>query len=170
MLTGPLPKQVDHRKLAEERAQLEGTIPVADFSRLKELLTNDSGEVRVRLKFRKGKGPRMLVLGECRAGLEVDCQTCLENMKVGVEVKIRTLLVPTLEELMGLGQSEDGMVCESEQVSLVDIVEDDLIVHLPMVPRHAEGECAAVATMAGAVPETYRPFAGLAKLTEDWRS
>ena len=169
MLTGPLPKLVDHRKLAEAKAELDFAMPVASFSRLSELLASDRGEIHARLKFRKGRKQRTLVLGECSGELEVICQTCLETMRVPVATKVRTLLVNDLDELMALDQSEDGLVCETEQVSLTDILEDELIVSLPMVPRHAQGECVLAEPVAEPEAETYKPFAGLAKLTEQFK-
>lgn len=169
MLTGPLPKLVDHAKLAEQRAELDGLIPVAQLTRLKELLAGDGGDVRVKLRFRQEKKHRTLVLGECSAKLEVTCQACLEPLQIRVAAKIRTILVPDIEELMTLRQHEDGLVCESGQVAPVDLVEDDLIVAMPMVPRHEEGECDAIGPVAEPAGETHRPFAALAKLTEEFK-
>lgn len=169
MLTGPLPKQVDHRKLAEQRAELEGTIPVVEFKRLGEGLASTSGEIHVRLKFRQGKKHRTLVLGECAGEVEVICQACLEPMTLEIHATIRTLLVPSLDELMALGQGEDGMVCETELISLVELVEDELIVDLPMVARHEGAPCVPVESTAEPEKDTYKPFAGLAQLKEEFK-
>jgi uncharacterized protein len=171
MLTGPLPERVNHRKFAEEKTELDGTIPLSAFTRLVELLADDAGEVGLRLRFRKGRKQRSLVIGDCRASVQMICQNCLEPVQVEVEAKIRTLLLDSLDELVALRQSEDGTLCDAETVSLVDILEDDLIVSLPMVARHAPGECVpleypqAAGEQAGA--ETFRPFAGLAGPRED---
>lgn len=169
MLTGPLPKLVDHRKLADAKAELDGVIPVAGFSRLVDLLAHDCGNICVRLKFRKGKKHRTLVIGECSGEVEIICQTCLEAMTLPVGAKIRTLLVDSLEELISLGQSDDGLVCETDRVSLTDLLEDELIVSLPMVPRHEQGQCTLPEPADERPNDAYKPFAGLAKLTEDFK-
>jgi len=171
MLTGPLPERVNHRKFAEEKTELDGAIPLSAFTRLVELLADDAGEVRLRLRFRKGRKRKPLVIGDCRVSVQMICQTCLEPVQVEVVANIRTLLLDSLDELVALRQSEDGTLCDADTVSLVDILEDDLIVNLPMVARHAAGECAPLEYPAapgeqdGA--ETFRPFAGLAGPRED---
>ena len=50
---------------------------------------------------------------------------------------------------------------------LVDIIEDDLILLLPMVPRHEEGQCSEHENHFENEhePETHRPFSDLARLT-----
>lgn len=174
MSTGPLPRKVDHRKLAADKAKLEGEVPVAEFERLAEQLIDSEGQIRVKLQFRKGKWQRPYVTGVCSGELHLECQACLEPMSYPITAQIRTLLLESVEQLEELDQSEDGQVSDDEKVSLVEILEDYLLVGLPMVARHPEGECAkiAVAPSAAAVessdePETYRPFAGLAELTKD---
>ena len=167
MLTGPLPKLVDYRKLADAKAELDGDIPVADFKRLVGLLASDSGVVHVRLKFRKGKKQKTLVMGQCSGEFELSCQACLEPMNWAFESKIRLFLVPSLDEVLALEQDEDGQVCETDRVELVELLEDELITGLPMVPRHEPEDCAAPEPVAESGNETYRPFAGLAELTKD---
>lgn len=179
MLTGPLPQQVDHRKLAEEKTELHGSLPLASFTRLGEMIATTDGDVEVQLKFRPGKKQRTLVLGKYSATVVMECQNCLEPVTVKVESSLRSQIVAHVEDLLAMEQEEDGIVCNSRELSLVDLLEDELIVNLPMVPRHEAGECTGdQARMSGEdaggdesvqAPEgdTYRPFAGLAKLTED---
>ena len=81
--------------------------------------------------------------------------------------RIRTLLVGSLDEFMALGQSEDGMVCETDEIALADILEDDLIVSLPMVARHAQDKCVLAEPVAEPASDTYKPFAALAELTKE---
>ena len=82
-----------------------------------------------------------------------------------------------------LHEDDDGLVCEDELILLVDLLEDELILALPMVGKHPEGECKPAADVAaepntavepadrkGASKDTYRPFAGLAGLTADMLS
>ena len=170
MLTGSLPEQVDHRKLAAEKVRLEGSIPVAAFERLCGLLEDTRGEVEVRLQFRKGKKHRVFVAGTCSGEVTLLCQACLEPVSVKVEAPVSTLLVESVGALMALPQEEDGLVSEGKYVALADLVEDDLILSLPMVPRHDEGQCGLVKP-TGEPPrdETYRPFAGLAGLDENFK-
>ena len=170
MLTGPLPGEVDHRKLAAEKARIDGLIPIAHFTRLTELIESETGEFAVSLKFRPSKKQRSLVVGSCTGSVTMICQHCLEPFEVPVDAKIRTLVVDAEEDLAALQPDEEGLVCEGEKVALVDLLEDDVIVSLPMVPRHPEGECESPGHSNAGIEErsdTYKPFAGLKELTKD---
>jgi uncharacterized protein len=170
MLTGSLPEQVDHRKLAAEKVRLEGSIPVAAFERLCGLLEDSRGEVDVRLQFRKGKKQKTFVAGTASGTVTLVCQNCLEPVVVTIKANFSTLLLDTLDELQALPQSEDGLVCPQANVELVDLVEDELMVSLPMVPRHDAGVCNGTLMEARADEavqvDTYKPFAGLAALAQ----
>ena len=94
------------------------------------------------------------------------------------------MIVNSEAELEALDEEDDGLICSEDQLLLADLLEDDLILSLPMVSRHAKGECPAdgvsmlLASRAAMdldqdqrqaenpTKETYRPFAGLADLTE----
>jgi DUF177 domain-containing protein len=169
MLTGPLPEQVNHRKLVDDRAVLQGTIPLRRFSRLADMLENDAGSVRIRLEFRKQRKQRSLVAGKASLMATLICQACLEPVEISLEIGIRVILVSTQAELLDLKQSEDGLVVEDRLVGLVDLFEDELIVNLPMVPRHSFEACEMITDRPAIVDagETHRPFAVLSKEQED---
>ncbi|MEX2489970.1 MAG: YceD family protein [Pseudomonadales bacterium] len=173
MLTGSLPKQVEYRKLARDRTRLAGDLSIVQLSRFADCLASHQGQVQVTLKFVKGKGGTTRVVGDASTEVTVTCQYCLEEMKVPVEASINLLIVESTEALLALPQGQDGLVCETEHLQLIDVFEDELIVNLPMVPKHTDGQCLDV---AGYVPtdvpgrtgeeptaETHRPFAGLKK-------
>ena len=183
MLAGHLPRQVDHRKLAQEKARLEGSIPVRELTRLSSMLCDADGDVAVQLTFRRSKKGRPMVTGECHARLSLVCQNCLEPVRLDVTAPIRTTIVADHEALMALDQEEDGVVCADEKIRTVDMIEDDLILALPMVARHPQAVCesrevpapdapapsgaAVIAPTGEAERSTYKPFAGLAQLTKD---
>ncbi|MCZ6502791.1 MAG: YceD family protein [Gammaproteobacteria bacterium] len=169
MLTGPLPEQVDHRKLVSDRAILQGIIPLHRFSRLARLLESDVGNARIRLEFRKRKRQQTMVVGKARFEASLICQACLESLKIPLEIGVRLILVSSEQELLDLKQSEDGLVIDAKLVKLVDLLEDEFIVSLPMVPRHNFGTCGVFVEMPQQVDieETYRPFAALPVIQED---
>ncbi len=175
MFKGPLPIRINHRRLVSDNAKLEGTIPLERFERLIELLDDRAGDVHARLEFRRGYKRRGLVVGNLEASVSMICQNCMQVATVEVSAEIRLLIVNSETALAALAEEDDGIVCLEDQVLLVDLLEDDLILSMPMVGRHAEGECAVEdVTESRPMPvvpvsptkETYRPFAGLTELTE----
>ena len=167
-MSAPLPKFVDHRKHAEDELTLEGVIPLVRFERITGLLAGSDGDVTVRLAFSRGRKGRTTVTGEASVTVTLTCQRCLKDFPLPVSVEVDNILVRTEEDLDDLIESENGLICEEPTVYLTALVEDDLIVSLPMIPRHDEAAfCDASDQVAASEPvkeTTHRPFAGLADL------
>ncbi|MCB1647087.1 MAG: DUF177 domain-containing protein [Pseudomonadales bacterium] len=170
MFKGPLPLLVNHRKLVSDKARLEGTIPFDSLGRFTDLLLDKDGDVQARLEFRKGKRQKTLVVGNLQAAVSVTCQKCLEPMTLALETNFRTLILKTDEELDALEQEDDGFVCPDEMLPLTDLIEDELIVGMPMVTRHEACEIdAALAPEPEEIRgkgDTYKPFAALADMKD----
>ena len=151
--------------MVNDHAKLEGTIPLKHFSRLIQSLSNDEGNVQASLGFRKGRKHRIIVAGKAAADVSLECQTCLNNLDFPLEVELLLTIVGNEQALLELPQEEDGLLVEDKLVALVDLLEDELMLGLPMVARHADGECTDVYRLTEPPPvkdeDTYRPFAGL---------
>tara|TARA_A100001011_G_scaffold349220_1_gene387635 strand:+ start:432 stop:701 length:270 start_codon:yes stop_codon:yes gene_type:complete len=82
-------------------------------------------------------------------------------MTLQVAIDVNTRLVKSDSELHSLAENIDGMVVDTPRLSLTELLEDDLILVLPMVPRH-DVPCIETLKIVGS--ETRRPFADLSKL------
>jgi uncharacterized protein len=177
-----LPIQINHRRFVSDNAKLEGIIPLQRFERLIALLEDEAGEVEAKLEFRKERKHRSLVIGQLRTQVSMICQSCMLPAPIALEATLRVVVVNSEEALAALHEDDDGLVCKDELILLVDLLEDELMLALPMVGKHMEGECQAETVVnsqpaneqgvepvvsAGASKDTYRPFAGLAGLTAD---
>jgi len=184
MFKGPLPAEVDYRKLVGDRTKLDGTVPVSSFHRLVESISNDKGEVHARLEFRRAKRQKTLIIGHMTADLELICQNCLEPFLFQSESSFRWTLVKDEDALLELDVDDEGVVCGEDKINIVELLEDELLVNLPMIAKHPEGACSFIAehvgdtanyvpgnknlvqedTTAEVDADTYQPFASLAKL------
>ena len=81
------------------------------------------------------------------------------TFRLAIDVNVR--LVKSETELQALSPNVDGMVVESPKLSLTELLEDDLILVLPMAPKH-EVPCFELARVTET--ESRRPFANLSKL------
>jgi|TARA_B110000196_G_C21087958_1_gene636003 uncharacterized protein len=168
MLAGQLPTKVNFRQYAESGALLKGIIPLDRFDRLVELVQKPYGEVSVSLGFYRGEGKHVSVKGTVEAEVQLICQSCLESMNFPVVCDIDVMLLETEDALSELTQREEGILVESPVARLTDILEDELILSLPMVSRHGglcgdpdeyvSGEAASDET---AEVSTHRPFENL---------
>ena len=168
MLTGPLPDTVNFIEYLENGSILKGSIPLTQFARLCELVESDGGNVEVSLAFKQGEMQRVTAVGKAMTELKLACQSCLEVMSLPIAIHVDVTLVDDESELAALPPENDGMVVDPPMVSLTDIIEDDLILVLPMVPRHEEpcGDSQRNEAETEIVEETHRPFANLSELID----
>lgn len=161
-----LPESVDFLKQVERNAAFEGTWPVAGFLRLAEAIGNDRGEVTVRLKFGTRAGTPCLD-GYVLAELELRCERCLDPVKQRIESDFRFGLISSEDDAALLPREFEPLpVMEGEQ-SLIELVEDELLLSLPLVARHEE-QCSDILNKHkqdhAAQHDTHRPFAALKDL------
>ena len=171
MFTGPLPAQLDHRKLALGSRKLEGAVPVSIFDRLGDALESETSVVQLKLEFRKAKKQKTLIIGQAEATVRMMCQKCLEEMDVELRVSFRHFVVADEAGLLELPDDAEGIICQTEKISLVNIFEDELILHLPMVARHDDNKCELAFEHSNDESNiqsgTHKPFAVLAELKNE---
>jgi uncharacterized protein len=160
---------------------LEGTLPLSDLPRLLASTSPPAdtppGEATWRAQglWRQplGDQPQLRLQLQAHARVWLTCQRCLQPVahELGVERTLR--FVPTEEEAARLDEAEDDedVLTLPRALNLHELVEDELILALPLVPRHDQcpeplayepgGEEPAPAGEAGEAPH---PFAALARL------
>lgn len=162
-------------------------LPVTALPRLAASLAGNDGVVRATVDFARVDGVPRLHVG---ADVEVTliCQRCLQPMQLLLEGESQVALVENLAQADALPEDVEPVWVESRKVDLRDVVEEELLLALPLVPMHEadDDECDAVADVAGAAgmpmvaarsegsdedagegdvePVTQKPFAELAEL------
>lgn len=175
MSTG-LPAQIDPIRLAEKQGHLEGEIPLQRMRRL--VADVETGEnASFTLDFEPESSHRAIMKGRIRADVPVICQRCLEPMSwpvdTDIEIEFVTADAPLSEE------EAQGIIVVEKPLQLQGLIEDELLLAMPMVPMH-EPECSASRYLGRKAPESgntpgqssteqeeNNPFAELAKLKLD---
>jgi len=140
---GHLPATIDPIQLAARGARLTGTLPLKSMPRLAQTCLDGSGDVFVDLSFERGEGEKVLLMrGTLRVNLRVTCQRCLDGMDLQIEAAPWLLLLRPEEGQDRLDDETDILVTD-KPLSLSALVEDELLLALPMVPAHALSECPA---------------------------
>ncbi|HEY7379191.1 MAG TPA: YceD family protein [Steroidobacteraceae bacterium] len=150
--------------LAASNAVIESEVALADLDRIRPLLRRDAGTARGQFRFhRENAAP--VAEGHVSATLTLTCQRCLGEMTLPVEADSRLAFV----EGAGAeaGQSREPVITTDGQVSLATLIEEELLLALPLAPRHADTDrCHASAELHEDEPRQ-RPFAGLRELMKD---
>lgn len=167
-----LPVQVDPFRFAERGAVIEGEIPVADLGRLSDSLAATSGSVAAVLTFARQERGIPTVTVEAKTELTLVCQTCLETYPHSVSIHSIIGLIEDEAQATRLPEEYEPYLVESGLLRPQDLVEDELILALPVIARHPQGSCPAEALLTATDDEdgevaqgkTDNPFAVLAGL------
>ena len=169
MLSADLPESFDPNIFAREGFKACVDVPVSVFPRLVELLTSSSGVVRVTLEASMSADRRPTTTIGLAATLEQSCQRCLQPVTVVIDHRHTVEWVADEAELARLDASEEDLdnldweylpMPVPPKVRTLDLVEDELILSLPIVPLH---ELCALPEAAPEPAEDH-PFAALARL------
>lgn len=171
-MSASLPVSVDAERMVAGRRSFEGVLPVAKLPRLVEALADDHGEVCYRLEFEQGAlgGPQLHAV--LRAGLTLQCQRTLEAFVFPAEVDARFGLLTDERDAAALPRDCEPVLLKDGAVSLRRVMEDELLLALPLVPVKPDSEIlqdewnAPVHKSDAEKQETTHPFADLRKLLE----
>lgn len=163
-----LPVHVDPVALAEKGRAIDGHVPVEAFRRLAGWLHASEGVLEVALRFGRDEAGRHVLEGRLRGELELLCQRCLAPYRLPVDLELALVLVDSEAAADSLPEELDALVVDAQRsMHTVDMIEDDLILALPLVPRCERGAACvpAVELLDSEEIETaaasQRPFAGL---------
>ena len=150
-------------RIAEKPTVFEGRVDLADFPRLEESLANGSIDLKYKVIARLDKQRRMVVSCIIEGFVFLTCQTTLEAFRHDVFIDDRLVLVddearlPPIEEE---SDEEDYLVADGP-LDVSSLVEDAVLLSLPMVPRKPGLD---EARFGEAKEPSESPFAKLASL------
>jgi uncharacterized protein len=123
------------------------------------LLTDDEGFVEVVLSGGVDEQRIHYCVGTLRARLEVTCQRCLQAMQLNLEVEMRLGLIRADNQAKALPKVYEPLVSADGVMALSELVEDELLLALPVAPLHGEiRQCEAAGFV---LPEAHEHGGGL---------
>lgn len=132
-----LPRLIDPGKLAQQELLLQGFVPPEALARVAEAVLGLS-RVECSLAFRVDERYRRLVAGKIRAQAELCCQRCLEAVAVTVEADVNVALVKEEAQAKDLPSWLDPWLAEDVEADLYGLVEDELLLNIPLIAWHEE--------------------------------
>jgi len=166
-MSTPPDRPLDVLGLARDRVVVEREFPIAGFARLRDKLADATGNAHARAQFGlAGHWPTAQLALE--ADVVMSCQRCLKPVRRKLASESR--LVFAAEDAPELPGDYEAIGGDPRKIDFAALVEDELLLGLPLVPRHDANErCAppaGVVKEAGETPSTEmrRPFAGLKDL------
>ena len=155
----PLPV-IDGFDFAASGKVVQGVSPVRDFPRLRDLLHADAGDVEYMVSGNRDREGRAALRIELRCTLILSCRRCLEPLDF--PVVLDAFLTLSRRESEGDDDPVDSdieRVVAGKEMAVRELLEDELLLSVPLAPCHA----ACVAEPA-ADSERSLPFAKLRRL------
>jgi len=155
---------IDALRFAQEHQRLVGSLPLAGMQRLSDVLLDTAGRADFKLTGGVDRNSKPTIEVEVEARLPMRCERCLDRLDFELKRSTRFLVVPDAEALPEFEDEETEIEAmpASALAGVADVIEQEILLGLPLAPMHADGACVAV---SGAESEPKpSPFAALAAL------
>ncbi|MDG0968826.1 MAG: YceD family protein [Porticoccaceae bacterium] len=164
-----LPTYIDPRKLALQGYLLEGDVASESLSRLTSAVESISKPLRAVVQFELDESRAKVAHGSVDVTVEVICQRCLDIVSVDVHAEFAVQVIWSEEHENRVAKNYEPWLVVDKMANLSELLEDEILLELPLVNYHAEGTCTGDAFIADADLETDgsisdSPFGILAQL------
>jgi uncharacterized protein len=102
-----------------------------------------------------GSEPRQILELAVKGRIHLVCQGCLRDCGLDLAQKSRFVLVATEEEADAFPMEDDQQepLVASQHFDLLGLIEDEILLSMPLIPKHPEGACQPHASSFGAAGE-----------------
>jgi uncharacterized protein len=136
-----IPRLVSAAKAVATRQRFIGALPLAQMPRLVAQLADKSGSVDVSLEAGKDGAGLAWLTGTITGVLPLTCQRGLHPFTWPCHVDTRLRLVASESEEERAMQEAEAVLVPNDELALREVVEDELLLALPMMPRCDDPDC-----------------------------
>ena len=158
-----LPQTIEPLRLAKAGKKIAGQYVLNELKRLNGLLHDNTGFVSFMLEFTRDEEQGLYcVTGEIKANLHAVCQRCLGSMELQINSPVYLGIVNRQTDISKLPDKYEPLILGEDPVSLLELIEDELLLAIPMSPMHELNRCSGAEILSeinDAAPN--RPFAVL---------
>jgi len=135
---------IDSMDFADNGQEMSGEVAVADLERLQDTLESSQGKLDYKLRGGvDDQGDHFLevsITGRC----SLLCQRCLNGMDHPVQIETRLLLrdQASLDKLDDVEEEFDSVLAD-KHMDVLDMLEEEILLSLPIAPKHETGACQA---------------------------
>jgi uncharacterized protein len=165
-----LPQRFNPDLLARDGTRFEIVLPQSRMERLSNILLSDLNDVHITARFSRRKD-HIVVSGGFKTVFALQCQRCLEPMDMEIVENFELVFVEDNKTAENLPKQLDPVVLDEHgQIHVVDLFEDELMLHVCDIPKHADSAiCKVGQTEFGDLPHDVEegkpnPFSALKDL------
>ncbi|QWD99939.1 DUF177 domain-containing protein [Polynucleobacter sp. JS-Mosq-20-D10] len=102
-----------------------------------------------------GSEPRQILELAVKGRIHLVCQSCLQDCGLDLAQESRFVMVATEEEADAFPMEDDQQepLVVSQHFDLLGLIEDEILLSMPLIPKHPKGACQPHASSFGEVGE-----------------
>lgn len=161
-----IPDLIDPLVFCERGNRVSGRVSLGQMERLRSVLVPPLDQVQVELLFSVvDKQP--VITGSVVTRVRAECQRCLLPVELAINCEVRLQVVVDAAAAKELPEEWEPLVFNGVgQLSLVQVIEDEILVVLPPICLHEEPQCEPplLNNESAQIPDKPNPFEMLAQL------
>lgn len=119
-----------------------GKIPLTEFLRLQDFLFDSKGDVLYQISGEYDKNGKPGLQLKISGTMYLCCQRCLGRLEQSIDLQTLLLLATNEIELNKLDDDDSvDAIPAVPELDVLNLIEDELILDLPISPRHQDGTC-----------------------------
>ena len=164
-----LPIMINPRKSAQRRLVCDGFFEVSGMTRLLDVCTPCNEQMQVNVNFDVNDLGLNVISGTGSLSVALICQRCTESLVIDLDIEFTLSPAKNDEAAEALPSYYDAIeLDENGEVNLLELVEEELILAIPLIAKHEPSKCQApVDSVWGELPEELEkpnPFDVLKKI------
>jgi len=150
-----LPITIDPFRSAQRGLTCEGVFKLSGMNRLLAMCETSSEQVKGKFDFNVDERGLNVISGTGSALVKLTCQRCTETFEHKLSADFVFSPVKNDEAAAELPSYYDAIeLDENGEVNLLELVEDEFLLSIPLIPRHEPKDCLAPAdSVWGKLPE-----------------
>lgn len=133
---------IDSLNFVRNASVHHGRILPAELERLHEYLSDHTGELDYSISGVLDEKGRPMLKIAIAGMINLQCQRCLNRLEHSLKVQTNLLIARNEDEFSYYDKDNSiDVILASPNMDTLTLIEDELILSLPISPRHREGEC-----------------------------
>ncbi len=137
-----LPKTLDPIRVAKQGAHLEGQLSLHQCERLQAICDQADLKAQVIMDLNMDiKANVPFIRGTIATTVNMVCQRCNKPMQYDLDIPFSLSPMVSEKQAKNLPSEYEPLMVHDEQVVVAEVIEDEILLALPMVSRHEVGAC-----------------------------
>lgn len=159
-----VPGTIEPVGLADAGRSFRGEVAVREFQRLRPLLSDSEGVLRVQLEFRLDERRIRVLQGSIDGEVRLVCQRCLQALAFPLQLNFSLGIVTDESEIDRLPEGYEPLLVSGDPLNTVEVIEDEVLLAIPAVPTHGDEQGCELAYQNQPAVKKDNPFSVLEKL------